>query len=38
MRSVSIGDIIIDESTGLAWMVDFDGFNVVNVFGLEVAA
>ncbi len=38
MRSISIGDIIIDESTGLAWMVDFDGFNVVNVFGLQEAA
>ena len=37
MRSVSIGDIIVDERTGLAWMPDFDGFNVVNVFGLEAA-
>ena len=38
MRSVSIGDIIFDESTGDAWMVDFDGFNIVNVFGLQEAA
>ena len=38
MRSISIGDIIYDEETGAAWMVDFDGFNVVNVFGLEEAA
>ena len=37
MRSVSIGDILFDERTGLAWMPDFDGFNVVNVFGLEAA-
>ena len=37
MRSISIGDIILDESTGDAWMVDFDGFNVINVFGLEAA-
>ena len=37
MRSVSIGDIIFDESTGDAWMVDFDGFNLINVYGLEVA-
>jgi hypothetical protein len=33
MRSISIGDIILDDD-GVAWMVDFDGFNVVNVFGL----
>ncbi len=38
MRSVSIGDIIIDETTGAAWMVDFDGFNIINVFGLQEAA
>jgi hypothetical protein len=38
MRSISIGDIIYNEETGVAWMVDFTGFNVVNVFGLEEAA
>ena len=37
MRSVSIGDIILDERTGHAWMVDWDGFNMINVFGLEAA-
>ena len=37
MRSVSIGDIIFDERTGDAWMVDWDGFNMINVFGLEAA-
>jgi hypothetical protein len=33
-RSVSIGDIIVDESTGGAWMVDFNGFNLINAYGL----
>jgi len=37
MRSVSIGDIIVDDQ-GSAWMVDIDGFNFVDAFGLEEAA
>ena len=37
MRSISIGDIIVDDQ-GAAWMVDFDGFNFVDAFGLEEAA
>jgi hypothetical protein len=38
MRSISIGDILVDDRTGLAWMVDCDGFNVVNAFGLQEVA